>query len=104
MIKGSVLRTAPLIVTRRRKYLVDAVICRRSLCKLHQGIYPFYFVRRQRLPLISLPAVSILNQGKEQLYGNRIRIFRFARTDNVTPERYWSSQYWRSLFRRHRFR
>src|SRR5712664_3826500 len=54
MIKGSVLRTAPLIVTRRRKYLVDAVICRRSLCKLHQGIHPFYFVRRQRLPLISL--------------------------------------------------
>src|SRR6266481_4974833 len=91
MIKGSVLRTAPLIVTRRRKYLVDAVICRRSLCKLHQGIHPFYFVRRQRLPLISLPAVSILNQGKEQLYGNRIRIFRFARTGNVTPERYWSS-------------
>src|SRR5260370_28796219 len=91
MIKGSVLRTAPLIVTRRRKYLVDAVICRRSLCKLHQGIHPFYFVRRQRLPLLSLPAVSILNQGKEQLYGNRIRIFLYTRAGNVTPERYWSS-------------
>jgi hypothetical protein len=46
-------------VTCKRKYLVDAVICRCSLCKLHQGIHPFYFVRRQRLPLISLPAVSI---------------------------------------------